>query len=260
MSTGLERSGNPMRAAQAQMRPSLPRRFYAEATVAGLPGGHAVLLDGRPLRTPGKAELVLPTARLADGLAEEWRAQGERIDPETMPLTRLSNSALDGVKGREAEVGADLARYAGSDLLCYRAEYPEELVQRQVMHWDPVLDWFAAAHGCRLVTVSGVMHAAQPDCAAATVARLACERTAFALAALHSLTTLSGSVLLALAHAAGRLGMEEAWIAAHVDEDWQIEQWGEDHEAAERRRRRGAEFAAASRMLVLLGAGPAAMP
>jgi chaperone required for assembly of F1-ATPase len=245
---------DPMRAAQRQMRPGLPMRFYAEVTVAERPGGDALLLDGKPLITPGRAELLLPAAGLAHAVAQEWRAQGERIDPESMPLTRLANSAIDGVRGREAEVAADIARYAASDLLCYRAGYPEELAARQREHWDPVLDWLAEAHGCRLVVATGVMHVAQPEDAVARIARLIGQRSAFPLAALHSLTTLTGSVLLALAHAERRLALEATWAAAHVDEDWQIAQWGKDLEAAERRRRRKSELAAASRMLELLDA------
>ena len=181
-------------------------------------------------------------------------AQGTHIDPSSMPLTRLANSAIDGVTQREAEVRADIAKYAGSDLLCYRAEGPEALQRRQAEVWDPILRWAEQELGARFAISTGLMPVAQPDAAKAAVARALEAYDGFALAALHVITTLTGSVLLALAHARGRLSAEEAWAAAHVDEDWQISKWGEDAEAKARRERRWAEMQAASRMLGLLGA------
>ena len=169
-----------------------------------------------------------------------------------MPLTRLANSAIDGVRGREAEVQADIVKYAGSDLLCYRATEPEELVRRQAELWDPVLAWGREALGAHLQVAKGVMPVTQPEAAQQAVARALDGQDAFALAALHVMTTLMGSALLALAHARGRLTAEQAWAAAHVDEDWQIGTWGEDAEAVARRRRRWSEMQAASRMLRLL--------
>jgi chaperone required for assembly of F1-ATPase len=194
----------------------------------------------------------VPTRALAEALAVEWEAQGERIDPATMPLTRLVNSVLDGVTGREAEVRGDVAKYAASDLLCYRAEGPAELVRRQAEAWDPVLAWAREALGARLVLGEGVVPVAQPSAATAAVEGALAELDAFSLAAHYVMTTLTGSALLALAHARGRLTAEEAWAAAHVDEDWQISQWGEDAEAKARRDRRWAEMQAASRLLELL--------
>jgi chaperone required for assembly of F1-ATPase len=200
--------------------------------------------------------LALPTRALAEAVAAEWEAQGERIDPATMPLTRLANSTIDGVIARQAEVRAEIVKYAGSDLLCYRAEGPEELIRRQAETWDPVLAWARAALGADFNVSQGVMPAAQPDAATEAVARALQPHGPFALAAIHVMTTLMGSALLALAHAHGHLSAEAAWVAAHVDEDWQISQWGEDAEAKARRDRRWAEMQAASRLLELLALSP----
>ena len=233
----------------------LPKRFYTSASVERkCPGDYRIRLDGRPVRTPAKAELAAPTLALAEAIAEEWRAQGTHIDPTSMPLTRLANSAIDGVARREAEVRADIAKYAGSDLLCYRADGPEGLQRRQAEVWDPILRWAEQDLGARFAVGAGLMPVVQPDAAKAAVARALEEYGGFALAALHVITTLTGSVLLALAHARGHLTAGEAWAAAHVDEDWQISKWGEDAEAKARRQRRWADMQAASRMLTLLGA------
>ena len=239
----------------------LPKRFYEAVTVAeaAAPAGGGVhtwsiLLDGKTVRTPAKAVLAVPTRALAEAVAEEWRAQGERIDPATMPLTRLVNSAIDGVRGREAAVRDDIAKYAASDLLCYRAEQPEGLMQRQAELWDPILAWSRENLGADLAVAEGLMPVAQPDAARAAIASRLIGYDAFALAALHVVTTLTGSALLALAHARGRLDAEAAWAAAHIDEDWQIAKWGEDAEATARRQRRWQEMQAASRLLGLLGA------
>ena len=212
-----------------------------------------LLLDGKPVRTPAKKQLLLPTRALADAVAVEWEAQKVRIDPVTMPLTRFANSAIDGVAGREAQVRADIARYAGSDLICYRAEAPPELVQRQAQAWDPVLAWARDALGASFHVAQGIMPASQPAPAAHSVAHAIEAHGAFELAALHVMTTLTGSALLALAHARGHLTADDAWAAAHIDEDWQISQWGEDAEAKARREARWLEMRAASRLIQLLG-------
>lgn len=229
-----------------------PRFYKVAAAEPAAAGGHRVTLDGKPMRTPAKGSLVVPTRALAEAIADEWARQGERIDPATMPLTRLANSAIDGVRGREAETAKDIVAYAASDLLCYRAEGPDGLLARQREAWDPVLAWAETALDARFKLAQGVMPVAQEPEIAAAVARMLDGRSAFALAALHVLTSLTGSALLALAHADGRLDVETAWAAAHVDEDWQIGQWGEDAEAAARRERRQGEFAAAARFLALL--------
>src|SRR5262245_11225802 len=226
----------------------LPKRSYESVTVAEGERGFHVLLDGRPARTPGKAELALPTR----ALAAEWEAQGEQMDPLTMPLTRLANSAIDGVRGREPEVRGDICKYAGSDLLCYRAPGPEELVRRQTEAWDPVLAWVREALGAPLVTGEGIVPVAQPQAVGAAIEKALAGLDAFALTAHHVMTALTGSAVLALAHAGGRLSAEQTWAAAHIDEDWQISQWGWDAEAKARRDRRWAEMQAASRLLELL--------
>jgi chaperone required for assembly of F1-ATPase len=229
-----------------------PKRFYRAVSVDGAAPAFRVLLDGKPIRTPARRELSLPTRALAEAVAAEWEAQGDHIDPASMPLTRLVNSVLDGVAGREAEVRAEIAKYAASDLLCYRAEAPAELVRRQGQAWDPVLAWAHEALGARLVLGQGIAPVTQPPAAGAAIERALGGLDAFALAAHHVMTTLTGSALLALAHAGARLTAEEAWAAAHVDEDWQIGQWGEDAEAAARRAGRWEEMQAASRLLALL--------
>lgn len=231
---------------------NLPKRFYKAVATKDEQGSHALLLDGKPVRTPGKAPLALPAAKLAEAVAEEWRSQGERIDPETMPLTRIANSAIDGVPGREQAVIDDIMAHARSDLLCYRAPGPQGLRDAQRTHWDPVLAWATEALDAPLTLAEGVVHVAQP---AESLGRIRAQLKgfdSFSLAALHGMTALTGSALLALAVMLGRLTPEEAWKASHVDEDWQISQWGKDEEAAARRKHRRRDFAAAARMLGLL--------
>ncbi len=236
-----------MRAAQAGMKPALPKRFYKEARVEERDGLFHLTLDGRMAKTPTKQALAVPSRGLAEAMAQEWAGQGDEIDPATMPITRIVNSAIDGVAPRRAEVVDDLARYAGSDLVYYRASEPERLARAQDDAWNPILDWARDEHGARFSLAEGVMHVTQPEESVAAVRR-AVEGidSAFALAALHVMTTLSGSVLIALAHAVGPLDVDQAWSAAHVDELFQESVWGEDYEAMERRRRREADFRAAS--------------
>lgn len=243
---------NPMRAAQAGMKPALPKRFYKEAGVEERDGLHFLTLDGRTAKTPGRQPLAVPTRGLAELLASEWGGQGTEIDPSTMPVTRIVNSAIDGVAPRLAEVVDDLVRYAGSDLVFYRAGEPERLAQEQDAAWTPVLDWARDAHGARFSLAEGVMHVTQPDEAVAAI-RAALERlgSPFTVAALHVMTTLTGSVLISLAHASRHLDADQAWSAAHVDELFQESVWGEDYEAMERRRRREADFRAASEVFRL---------
>jgi chaperone required for assembly of F1-ATPase len=235
------------------LKAPLPKRFYADVSVGDAPsGGYQILLDGRPVRTPRKLPLNVPTRKLADAIAEEWAAQTERIDPSKMPLSKLAITAIDGVSGTMPEVAADIVRYAGSDLLCYRAEAPIALAEMQAIAWDPVLRWIEAETGERFLLAEGVMPVTQNRFALDRVGDLVGPYDAMQLAALHVMTTLTGSAFLALAVAKGRLSAEEAWLAAHVDEDWQIERWGIDVEAADRRTRRHTEMLAASRFLQLL--------
>jgi chaperone required for assembly of F1-ATPase len=232
-------------------RPSLPKRFYKDVTVEDEGGQVAILLDGRPVRTPGKAPLAVPSAALAEAVADEWRAQGDRIDPQTMPLTRLVNSAIDGVLGQEAAVVDDILAHAGSDLLCYRARGPEGLLSLQAEAWDPVLYWAAGALAAPLSLAEGVMHVPQPETSLESLRAAIEPLDPLKLAALHVMTTLTGSALLPLAVARGELSPEAAWEAAHVDEDWQISQWGEDAEAKQRRQNRKTDFDAAAKLLAL---------
>jgi chaperone required for assembly of F1-ATPase len=245
---------DPDKTAATHSAPALPKRFYQRVDVADRDGVFALLLDEKPVRTPGKKQLVLPSRALAEAVAEEWAAQKERVDPATMPLTKLANSAIDGVKGREDAVTGDILSYAGSDLLCYRAEGPRGLTEAQRAQWDPVLAWAKSALGAPFVSAEGIVHVAQPQASLDRLREALKAYDPFGLAALHVMTGLTGSALLALAVALGQMTPEEAWKAAHVDEDWQIAQWGEDAEAASRRAARRRDFDAAARALALLKA------
>jgi chaperone required for assembly of F1-ATPase len=244
---------DPVEAARRALRPQLRKRFYQDADVAeGASGGFALRLDGRPVKTPARRDLAAPTRALAEALAQEWRAQREVIDPATMPLTRLANSIIDGVADNAGAVAADVAKYLGSDLVCYRADTPEGLVARQARQWDPVVEWARDALGARFVLAAGgLMHVRQPEEALAA-ARRAIPTDIWRLGAVQSITTLTGSALIALALAARRLSVDEAWAAAHVDEDWQMEKWGRDDQALERRAFRFAEMQAAGKVLELV--------
>jgi len=233
-----------------------PKRFYKDVTVAARGSGHAVHLDGRPLRTPGKLVLVLPTPQMAEAIAAEWSAQGATIDPMSMPLTRLANSVRDQVEGREPEVRADIVKYAGSDLLCYRADGPAELVAQQAAAWDPMLDWARETFGADLAVCTGLMPVDQTAASRAAIEAAVAKLESFRLASAYVVTTLLGSVVLMLAADAGRLTPEEAWRAAHIDEEWQISKWGEDAEAARRQEKRKTEFLAALRLNRLLEPSP----
>jgi chaperone required for assembly of F1-ATPase len=239
---------DPMRAAQANMRPIAIKRFYKTVDVRDAAGGqHALTLDGRLARTPGRNPLAAKSRALMVKVAAEWERLRETIEPADMPLTRLLNSAVDGVSRTMAETGAEVVKYACSDLLCYRAEEPEELAERQRLAFDPVLAWAAEALGARFNLGSGVVHVEQPpESIAAVRSAIADFDDPVALAALSAMTTLSGSALLALAVARGFMTPEEAWRAAHVDEDFQAERWGADAEAMARRHARRREFEAAA--------------
>ena len=239
---------DPTEAARRGMRPHLRRRFYARAEVAEGEGGFAVLLDGRPVKTPARRTLAAPTRALAEALAAEWEAQRDVVDPAKMPLTRLVNSIIDGVADAPAAVAAEAEKYLASDLVCYRAEGPDGLVARQAGAWDPVIAWAREALGAGFVVAAGMVFVVQPD-AALAAARAALPRDPWRLGAFHAVTTLTGSALIALAVLNGRLGVEEAWRAAHVDEDWNMDFWGRDELALERRAARYAEMQAACLVL-----------
>lgn len=242
-------------AVQAGQRAApLPKRFYSDAAVGSRDGGWAILLDGRPVRTPAKKLLLVPVELLATTLAAEWQAQVTQIDPSTMPLTRLVNSALDGVTGREAEVAAEVVTYAGGDLLLYRADGPAALVAQQAAVWDPIIAWVEQWAGGRFILGEGIMPVTQPQGTLGKIAANIAGIAALPLAALNVMTTLTGSALLALAHAHGAVNLTEAWVAAHVDEDYQIAKWGTDTEAEVRRANRWRDMQAASRLWQLSAA------
>lgn len=236
----------------AKSEPSHLKRFYDHVAIKNEAGGVGVLLDGKPVRTPGKVAFLVPNKALAEAIGEEWRGQGARIDPATMPLTRLANSVIDGVKGHEQAVIGDILNYAGSDLICYRADGPKGLATLQTKHWDPIVVWAKRDLGVPMRLAEGVMHVAQAASSLDAIGKRLADFDPWSLAGLHVMTGLSGSALLALAVALGRLSPEQAWAAAHVDEDWQISQWGEDEEAAARRKNRWRDFAAAAKALNLL--------
>ena len=228
------------------------KRFYKQAVSLPAAGGVAIELDGRPIKTPARAALLVPTEELAEAIAAEWNGQGEEIDPRTMPLTGLANAAIDRVAPDQAAFAAGIAAYGESDLLCYRADGPQLLVARQQAQWDPLLAWARQRYGIDFAIATGVIHRPQPE---ATVARLAAEvaiRDPFRLAALSPLVTISGSLVIALALAEGEIRLDTAWVAASLDEAWQAEQWGEDSLATAALAARQQDFEAAYRFLTLL--------
>lgn len=235
-------------------KPAQPaqKRFYKAVGITGESGGFGIALDGRTVRTPARAPLIVPSRGLAEAIAGEWEAQGEHIVPASMVLTKLANTAIDRVAGRDQAVAADIVAFAGCDLLCYRADAPERLAARQGGAWDPVLTWAARRLGSHFVCVMGIVHHPQPKPALDALARELEPQSPLRLAALHTITTLTGSAILALALMDGAIPPDEAWAAAHVDEDWQIEQWGADEEAESRRAARRAEFDCAVRLLELV--------
>lgn len=249
-----EREEDPIRRARKAAREIRKPRFYKEVSVEAGGGGFALRLDGRAVRTPGKAVLAAPDAELAEAIAEEWRAQDKEIDPATMPLTRLANTVIDRIAGAQASgpVIDEIIAYGGSDLLCYRAGEPEGLVERQREAWDPVLAWAEAVLGVRFVLAAGVVHVEQDPGITEKLRQEIENENDFVIGALASITNLTGSALLALAVLRGRLSAEEAWGAAHVDEDWQISQWGRDVEAEARRAFRWGDMQAAALVIASL--------
>ncbi|MCK1744015.1 ATPase [Bradyrhizobium sp. 139] len=239
---------DPQEAVRRSVRTPRRKRFYKEAGVAEAESGFAIMLDGKPIRTPSSRQVVIPSRALADAVAAEWAAQGETIDPVTMPLTRIANSVVEGVIDRVDLVSDDLAKYFEADLLFYRAGHPEGLVAREAAHWDPVLFWAAQTLGAHFILSEGIMHVKQPE-EAVQAARAALPGDAWSIAALHVVTTLTGSALLALALAHGVRDADQVWAAAHVDEDWNAETWGVDEEAVVRRAARGRDFEAAGAVL-----------
>lgn len=228
------------------------KRFYKTVSVEPVAGGHAIRLDGRAVKTPKRAELTLPAAALALAIAAEWDAQTGDIDPRAMPLTGLANAAIDHVASDPGAFVAMLAAYGETDLLCYRADTPSELVGHQAENWDPLIDWAQQRYDVEFEIVHGVMHCPQPP---ETVARLTAAihgYGAFQLAALQPLVTIAGSLVIALALAEGEIDARAAFDIAHLDELWQVERWGEDDLAARLREAHARDFKAAARFLALL--------
>jgi chaperone required for assembly of F1-ATPase len=219
----------------------LPKRFYKSVAVTGQLG---IALDGRNVKTPLKAALVLPNRALADAVAAEWDAQVDVINPHTMPLTKLANTAIDRATTEKSKIAAEILEFAGSDMVCYRAESPAGLVQRQTVHWDPIIAWAEADLKVDFATVNTITHKGQSLTALQALESHIKLLDPFSFVAVHNLTTLTGSALLAAMVADGKIPLDAAWLAANVDEDWQIETWGEDAGATARRAGRFNEFSA----------------
>jgi len=226
------------------------KRFYKTVTVDQTPDGFRFLLDGKPVRTPARQSLLLPTHALADAVAQEWREQEDEMRPATMPLTRLVNTVLDGVRPTREEVISAILRFGENDLLSYRAEAPEALVARQ-LRWNDYLDWVADRYGARLAVTSGIQHVPQSGEALAALRRAIAAQSDFDLAALHVLASVTGSLVLGLAVLDGRLTSEEAFVLSRLDEAYQAEQWGSDREAEERAGRLVAEMHHAAQLVRL---------
>jgi chaperone required for assembly of F1-ATPase len=211
------------------------RRFYKEAAAHAVEGAFTIVLDGKQVRTPGKAALVVPSRALADAVAAEWQAQGAELAPPTLALTRLASTAIDLVAPRRAAIVADIANYAGTDLVCYRAAAPPELADRQHRGWQPLLDWVEMRYGARLAVTAGVMPIAQSEASLGILARAVDAYDGMALAALHLATAACGSLVLALALFEARLDAETAFALSQIDESFEIEHWGEDAEQTRQR-------------------------
>jgi chaperone required for assembly of F1-ATPase len=239
---------DPGEAVRKTSRTPPRKRFYKEVGVGESDGGFTVTLDGKPIKTPSGKVVLVPKRMIADAIAAEWAAQGESIDPLTMPMTRFANSVVQSVVERTELVADDVAKYLGTDLLFYRAGHPEALVAKEAAHWDPIVFWGAETLGAHFILAEGINHVRQPD-AAIAAARAAFPSDPWSIAALHVVTTLTGSALLALALAHDVREPLEIWTAAHVDEDFNIEQWGLDEEVAARRAARVVDFEAATRIL-----------
>ncbi len=218
------------------------KRIWKTTKTIKADGGYGIALDGRPVRTPAKVPLVVPTQALADLIAAEWQAQNDKIDPTTMPATRMANAAIDKVTHQFDEVADMIAAYGDSDLLCYRAPAPVELLDRQAEKWDPLLDWAHETLNARLVPVSGIMHQPQDQAALARLAAQVHALTVFELSAFHDLVAISGSLIIGFAVAKGLADQQELWNVASLDELWQEEQWGRDDDAYALRQRKKQDF------------------
>ena len=228
------------------------KRFYRNAVSQPAEGGYEILLDGRGVKTPARAPLIAPSERLGQAIADEWNAQGETVNPRSMPLTGLANAAIDRVEPDPEAFARSLAIFGESDLLCYRADQPRGLVARQSEQWDPLLAWARRRYDVDFEVVTGIMHRPQPERTVSQLERAAAARGAFELAALSPLVTVSGSLIIALALAEEEISLETGWFAATLDEQWQLEQWGADAEAEKALDARRQDFEAGYRLLKLL--------
>ncbi|MGB0683017.1 MAG: ATP12 family chaperone protein [Magnetovibrionaceae bacterium] len=229
-----------------------PKRFYKEVTVEPGPEGFGLTLDGRPLKTPAKALFLLPSAALAEAIAEEWDAQDDKIDSSTMPLTSLGFTALDRIKPDPEGMKAEMLRYARTDLVCYRADRPQELAEAQALAWDPLIDWIRAETGLSLKVTAGIVPVEQPDDTIPTIDRYIAEWDPFRLTSLSVATASAGSLVIALALVRRHLDPQAAFEAAMVDETYQVSHWGDDDEASERRANVRLDLEAAARLVTLL--------
>lgn len=228
------------------------KRFYKQVAVIDADDGFGIALDGKPVRTPAKLPLTVPTRGLAEAIATEWEAQEEEVKPATMPLTQLASTSIDGVRGRLKAVASAAAEYGGSELVCYRAEEPEELVQRQAALWNPLLDWAAHRYDAHLLVTSGIIHKAQPENALRALRAAIDALDEWRLTALQNCIGITGSLLVSLGVVEGHLTPEQAFDLAQLDENYQIEKWGEDWEAADRRANQRADLSSTHRFLSML--------
>ncbi len=221
------------------------KRFYKDAGFSESDGGYALSLDGRPVKTPGRRALVLPTEALAEAVAQEWREQGEIIDPVSMVMTGFANAAIDYVKPAREAFAAPIAAYAETDMLCYRAETGSPQADRQDRDWEPLLKWAEAYYGISFIRIEGIIHHAQPKETLSKISDAVLSYDDFTLAAMNPLTTISGSIVCVLALLEGHMDAEQLWPLVNLEELWQVEQWGEDAEAREARERQRIQFMAA---------------
>jgi chaperone required for assembly of F1-ATPase len=228
------------------------KRFWKDVSVAPEGEGWGIRLDGRPVRTPARASLIVPNEALADAIAEEWRSVEADVDPRSMPLTGLANAAIDRVAPDRQAFAGGLARYAEADLACYRSEWPPELVERQMAAWDPLLAWARRRYDVDFLTTSGIMHVPQPRATVERLAHAVGALDAFRLAGLSPLVTIGGSLVAALAMLEKAMTADAVWKAVSVDERWQLEQWGADQEAEAALENKRRDFMAAASFLVLL--------
>lgn len=228
------------------------KRFYKIATVVTGDDGFKVKLDGREIKTPEKRNNISPTKALAEAICQEWNDQDDKVVPDSMPVAKLQNTAIDRVATRREDLIAELVNYAGTDMLCYRAEFPEDLAKKQDALWQPLLDWLAGTHGVNLQVTTGILHVAQEANELAKIETLLSDMGSFHLAAFYNITTLCGSVSVALNLLGGNITVEQAWAVAQLDENFQIEQWGIDDEAKIRQDNMKTELDAAARFLELI--------